>query len=154
MGTCGEITKFSVFDDDDIVLFDSIVQLIKNTDVLKYAGNINQEPELSSISTSRKELYLLMWITKYGESLFLPKYWTFEFYKNCNRNVRYFKCSIVQSMWCNFEKYEYYTEESVDKLYNVVFDLNNYCIWCKRPLFAIIDVEDNKDFRCFNKCCN
>jgi hypothetical protein len=50
MGMCAKYTNCSILDDDDIALFDSIVHLILNTDVLQNTNCIYKEPKVSSIS--------------------------------------------------------------------------------------------------------
>lgn len=164
---CGETSNFllSNFSDieQNVFVFDSILLLLKNTDILENDNILHPEPDLSvSIyKISHKKLYSLMWFTKYGKSLFLPKYWAILYFmynnkcNNCSKMKanKYFKSSTVQSLWCRYEKYEYFTNEAVDKLYSVIFDLKNYCIMCRRALFDIVDVEENEKFKCFKSCC-
>jgi hypothetical protein len=141
MGMNGERSNFLLYHNtEDVFVFDAVLCLIKNTERLEHDNGIfNEEPDFSVplYEFNHKELYSLMWYIKYGESLFLPEHWTVLYYM-CDNKCKY--CSSEKPKKY-YERYQCFSAEDVDKLHDVVFDIKNYCVLCRRALFDVLNVE-------------
>nr|AUF82036.1 hypothetical protein [Cryptophlebia leucotreta granulovirus] len=122
--------------------FETIFNIIVNSDALQNdnAQFMLEPPEMTLPlhELCQAELHMLMWYIKYSKEEFLPQKWYFLFFINDARTC--YECSNdVPDFHVSSQTYD---NEDVEELKLELFNINNYCVKCKRALFDIFDMTD------------
>jgi hypothetical protein len=160
----GESSYFDSLDvnNESCAKFDLMLKLIKFTDVFEKdtAQFMREEPRLLTpvYSLCHEEIFMLMWYAKYAQNKFLPERWSITYYSDnnmcnmCSPNKKVSEYLLKKDQCycfeCDTHKFDSYTDEDCDVLREIIFNLSNYCFCCRRPLYNIVDVEDDNRFFC------
>ncbi|ABC61232.1 unknown [Choristoneura occidentalis granulovirus] len=136
-------------------IFDAVFNIIHDTDDL--------EKDLSNFMTEgavllrpifelcHEEILMFVWNLKYKCLDIMPDKWFLFFYENCNKVC--YKCSGDIFKYSVSSHQMYFNENDYELLQNVVFDINNYCVNCRRALYDIL-LDETEIFDRINKIKN